>query len=376
MSSSPGPDTLQPLTQQPLIRQPFTLHDPDRRGFASDNYAGVHPEVLAALAAANGGHQVSYGADVYTARLQEILADRFGAGVQGYGVFNGTGANVVGLQSMLPHWGAVICAESAHINTDENGAPERVAGIKLLTVPTLDGKLRPADLDRFRRQPADVHRPLPEVVSITESTELGTVYTPGELAALTSRAHQLGLRVHLDGSRLANAAAGLGVELRALTTDVGVDVVSLGGTKNGLLFGELVLVINPDAVSGLGYLQKLNMQLASKMRFLSAQFIALLEGELWRRSAGHANAMATRLRTALQSRIESGAITGLTFTQSTDANTVLARLPDGVADRLRQKFAFYDWNPAVGEVRWVCSFDTTEEDVDGLVAAVEAELKP
>lgn len=369
MSSSP-----QTETAQPEIAQPFRLHDPDRRGFASDNYAGVHPQVLAALAAANGGHQVSYGADVYTARLQEILADQFGLGVQGFGVFNGTGANVVGLQSMLPHWGAVICAETAHINTDENGAPERVAGIKLLTVPTPDGKLRPADLDRFPRQPDDVHHPLPEVVSITESSELGTVYTPDELVALTTRAHQLGLRVHMDGSRLANAAAGLGVELRALTTDVGVDVVSLGGTKNGLLFGELVLVINPDAVSGLGYLQKLNMQLASKMRFLSAQFIALLDGGLWRCSAGHANAMATRLRTALQSKIDSGAITGLAFTQSTDANTVLATLPDGVADRLRQKFAFYDWNPAVGEVRWVCSFDTTEEDVDGFVAAVEAEL--
>ena len=356
-------------------RRPLTLHDRERRGFASDNYAGVHPEVLQALAAANGGHQISYGADVYTARLQEILIDRFGPGVQGFGVFNGTGANVVGLQSMLPHWGAVICAESAHINTDENGAPERVAGIKLLTVPSADGKLRPGDLDRFPRRPEDVHHPLPEVVSITESTELGTAYTPDELSALTERAHQLGLTVHLDGSRLANAAAGLGVGLRELTTDVGVDVVSLGGTKNGLLFGELVLAINPEAVSGLGYLQKLNMQLASKMRFLSAQFIALLEGDLWLRSAGHADAMAQRLRTALQTKIDSGAISGITFTQATEANTVLATLPEGVADRVRQKFAFYDWNPTAGEVRWVCSFDTTEDDVDGFVAALEAELK-
>lgn len=350
------------------------LHDPGVRGFASDNYAGVHPEVLEAVAGANGGHEVSYGADAYTARLRDVLVDHFGAGVQGFGVFNGTGANVVGLQSMLPHWGAVICADSAHIHTDENGAPERVAGIKLLTVPASDGKLKPSDLDRFPRQPADVHHPLPEVVSITESTELGTAYTAEEIAALAQCAHQLGLTVHMDGSRLANAAVGLGVPLRALTTDAGVDVVSLGGTKNGLMFGELVVVVNPDAVSGLPYLQKLNMQLASKMRFLSAQFIALLEGDLWQRSAGHANAMAHRLRTALEGKIDSGAISGIGFTQSTDANTVFATLPDGVADRLRQKFAFYDWNSAVGEVRWVCSFDTTEQDVDDFVAAIEAEL--
>lgn len=351
-----------------------TLHDPELRSFASDNYAGVHPEVLEAVAAANGGHQISYGADAYTARLQDVLVDHFGPGVEGFGVFNGTGANVVGLQSMLPHWGAVVCAESAHIHTDENGAPERVAGIKLLTVPTVDGKLRPADLDRFPRVPADVHHPLPEVVSITESTELGTAYTPEEVTALASRAHELGLTVHLDGSRLANAAVSLGVPLRALTTDAGVDVVSLGGTKNGLMFGEIVLAINPGAVSGLAYLRKLNMQLASKMRFLSAQFIALLDGDLWQRSAGRANAMASRLRTALQDKIDSGVISGISFTQATDANTILATLPDGVADRLRQKFAFYDWNPATREVRWVCSFDTTEEDVDAFVDAIEAEL--
>jgi threonine aldolase len=350
------------------------LHDPDHRGFASDNYAGAHPEILEALARANGGHQVSYGADAYTARLQDVLADHFGPQVQGFGVFNGTGANVVGLQSMVPHWGSVVCAESAHINTDENGAPERVAGIKLLTVPTADGKLRPEDLDRYPREPADVHHPLPAAVSITQSSELGTVYTPDELAALTGRAHDLGLSVHMDGSRLANAAAHLGVPLRAITTDAGVDVLSLGGTKNGLVFGELVVVLDPAAVTGMAYLQKLNMQLASKMRFLSAQFVALLEGDLWLRSASRANAMATRLRTALEERLAAGTIRGLRFTQNTDANTILATLPAGVPDRLRQKFAFYDWNPAVNEVRWVCAFDTTEADVDRFVAAIEAEL--
>jgi threonine aldolase len=351
-----------------------SLHDPNLRGFASDNYAGVHPEVLQALARANGGHQVSYGADAYTARLQEVLVDHFGPGAQGYGVFNGTGANVVGMQAMLPHWGSVICADSAHIHTDENGAPERVAGIKLLPVPTPDGKLRPDDLDRYPRDPQDVHHPLPAVVSITQSTELGTVYSPDELGALSRRAHDLGFRVHLDGSRLANAAAGLGVGLQALTRDAGIDVLSFGGTKNGLMFGELVVVLNPDAVDGLPYLQKMNMQLASKMRFLSTQFIALLDGDLWQRSAGHANAMAQRLRRNLEQRVAAGRITGLEFTQATEANTILATVPDGVADRLRQKFAFYDWNPAAREVRWVCSFDTAEDDVDGFIAAIEAEL--
>lgn len=351
-----------------------SLHDRDRRGFASDNYSGVHPEVLEALIRANEGHQVSYGDDVYTARLQEVIGDHFGPGAQAYGAFNGTGANVVGLQAMLPHWGAVVCAETAHINTDENGAPERVAGIKLLTVPTADGKLRPDDLERYPRDPRDVHHPLPAVVSITESTELGTVYTADEIAALAARAHDLGLTVHMDGSRLANAAAALDVGLGALTREVGVDVLSLGGTKNGLMFGELVLVLDPDTVAGVPYLQKMNMQLASKMRFLSAQFIALLEGDLWRRSAGHANAMARRLRTGLEERLAAGAISGVSFSQPTEANSIFAVLPEGVADRLRDRYAFYDWDPTRGEVRWVCSFDTDTEDVDGFLAAVESEL--
>lgn len=350
------------------------LHDRQTRGFASDNYAGAHPEVLEALGRANGGHQPSYGADVYTARLAELLVDHFGSGVQGFGVFNGTGANVVGLQSMLPRWGSVITAESAHIHTDEAGAPERVAGIKLLTIPTGDGKLRPDDLDRYPVDPTDVHHPLPAVLSITESTEYGTVYTPDELRALTDHAHEHGLTVHMDGARIANAAAGLGVPLRAISTDVGIDVLSLGGTKNGVLFGEIVLVINPDAVTGIDYLRKLNMQLASKMRFLSAQFVALLDDDLWLRSATQANAMAARLRTGIQQRLDAGTISGLSFSQPTQANTILATLPDGMADRLRQRFAFYDWDPAAREVRWVCSFDTTESDVDQFLSAIDFEL--
>jgi threonine aldolase len=351
-----------------------TLHDPDNRGFASDNYAGIHPEILVAIAAANGGHQISYGEDEYTERLQHVFAEHFGDGVQAYPVFNGTGANVVGLQSMMPRWGAVVCASTAHIHTDEGGAPERVAGLKLLTVDTPDGKLTPQLIDKQAWGWGDEHRAQPLVVSITQTTEVGTCYTVDEVRAIADHAHSLGMKLHMDGARVANAAATLDAPLRALTTDAGVDVLSFGGTKNGLLFGEAILVLNPDAATGLPYLRKLNMQLASKMRFVSAQLIALLTDGLWLRSAQHANAMATRLRSALEASVASGAITGLGFSQATQANGVFATLPAGVADRLRESFRFYDWDSARSEVRWMCSWDTTEDDIDAFVAAIEREL--
>ncbi len=344
------------------------LHDPSVRGFASDNYSGVHPEVLAALAAANEGHQVSYGEDEYTARLHQLMEEHFGAGIECFPVFNGTGANVLALQSLLPRWGAVICAATAHINMDENGAPERVGGIKLLQVPTSDGKLTPELIDREAWGWGDEHRAQPLAVSITQTTELGTCYTPEEVRAIAEHVHAKGMTLHMDGARLANAAAHLGVPLRAFTRDAGVDILSFGGTKNGLLFGEVVVSLNPAASSGLIYLRKMNMQLASKMRFMSAQFIALLDGDLWLRSASHANAMAARLRAGVE------AIPGVELSQKTESNGVFAILPAGVADRLRTAFRFYDWNEATGEVRWMCSFDTTEDDVDSFLAAIRREL--
>ena len=345
-----------------------TLHDTALRGFASDNYSGVHPEVLSAIAAANDGHQTAYGDDVYTARLQEVFAHHFGGEVEAFPVFNGTGANVTGLQSMLPRWGAVIAASTAHINVDEGGAPERVAGIKLLTVPTDDGKLTPELVDREAWGWGDEHRAQPLVVSITQSTELGTLYTPEEIRALADHAHGHGMRLHLDGARIANAAAALDLPLRAFTRDVGVDVLSFGGTKNGAMLGEAIVVLDPAASEGLRYLRKLNMQLSSKMRFVSAQLIALLEGDLWLRSARHANAMAARLRAGVEAGIADGSIRGVAFTQPTQVNGVFATLPDGVADRLRESFRFYDWDAARREVRWMCSFDTQPEDVDAFVA--------
>ncbi|MDR6200313.1 threonine aldolase [Microbacterium sp. SORGH_AS428] len=370
-----------------------TLHDTAVRGFASDNYSGVHPEVLAAIAAANAGHQIAYGEDAYTARLQEVVRAHFGERAEAFPVFNGTGANVTGLQSMLPRWGAVIAASTAHINVDEGGAPERVGGMKLLTVPSPDGKLTPELVDREAWGWGDEHRAQPLVVSITQTSELGTLYTPDEIRALADHAHERGMRLHLDGARISNAAAALGVPLAAFTTDAGVDVVSLGGTKNGALGAEAIVVLDPAASTGLTYLRKLNMQLASKMRFVSAQLVALYEGDLWLRNASHANAMAQRLRRGVDAGLADGSIRGVSFTHPTQANGLFAILPEGVAERLRESFRFYDWGPADGgsdqresddasgggedesrrEVRWMCSFDTTEDDIDAFVTAIARE---
>ena len=333
------------------------------RHFASDNYAGVHPEVLAAVAAANVGHVPAYGDDPWTERLQEVVRDQLGDGATAYPVINGTGANVVALQAMLPRWGAVVCTDVAHVNTDENGAPERVGGLKLLTVPAPDGRLTPELVARQAWGFGDVHRAQPGVVSLTQATELGTVYTPDAVRELCDQAHALGMRVHMDGSRLANAAAHLGLPLRALTTDCGVDVLSLGGTKNGLLLGEAVVVLDPAAVDGVEYLRKADMQLASKMRFVSAQLVALYEGDLWLRSARRANAMAARLRAGLD-------VLGLDITLPTEANGVFVRLPPRVAAELRRRWRFYDWDVSDGTVRLMCAFDTTEQDVDDLLEAL------
>lgn len=350
------------------------LHDTSIRGFASDNYSGVHPEVLAAIAAANDGHQVAYGDDVYTEHLQDVFARHFGEGIEAFPVFNGTGANVTALQSMLPRWGAVISASTAHINVDEGGAPERVGGIKLLTVPAPDGKLTPELIDLEAWGWGDEHRAQPLVVSITQTTELGTAYTADEVRAIADHAHERGMTLHMDGARLSNAAASLDLPLRAFTRDAGVDVLSVGGTKNGALGAEAIVVLNPDASVGLKYLRKLNMQLASKMRFTSTQLIALYGGELWIDNARHANAMARRLRDALDAGIAAGELPGLGFTQQTQSNGVFATLPAGVADRLRERFRFYDWDAARGEVRWMCSFDTSEADIDAFIIGIREEL--
>jgi threonine aldolase len=339
-----------------------------RAFFNSDNYAPVLPEVMAALAAVNEGHAPAYGADPVTARVEARLREELGEDARAFLVLNGTGANVVALRSMLRPWQGVVCAESAHLNVDEGGAPEAVGRIKLLTVPSADGKLTPGLVATRLVRLGEEHVVQPGVVSVTQSTELGTLYTPDELAALAEHAHGNGMRLHIDGARLGNAAAALGVPLRAITTDIGADAVSFGGTKAGLMLGEAVVLLGGENAEALPYLRKQSMHLASKMRYVAAQLEALLTGELWRRSAAHANAMAARLADAV------GGLDGVRITQRVQANAVFAVLPPGVAEALQREWGFYTWDEQTGEVRWMCSWDTSEADVDAFAAAVAAAL--
>jgi threonine aldolase len=335
-----------------------------RAYFNSDNYAPVLPEVMHALAAVNRGHEPAYGADSVTARVEARLRREFGETAHAFLVLNGTGANIVGLRALLAPWQGVICAETAHLNVDEGGAPERIGGFKLLTVSTPDGKLTPELVAPRIVRIGDEHAVQPAVVSVTQTTELGTLYTPEELGTLADLAHAHGMRLHVDGARLANAAAALGVPLRAITTDAGVDIVSFGGTKAGLMLGEAVVLLGDGPHDALPYLRKQSMQLASKMRYVAAQFEALLTDELWRRAAERANAMAARLAAAVEG------IEGVRITQRVQANVVFAVLPPDVAERLQADWGFYTWDERTGEVRWMCSHDTRAEDVDAFAAAI------
>jgi len=337
-----------------------------RAHFNSDNYAPVLPEVMAAIAAANQGHAPAYGADAVTARVEARMRAELGEHAHPFLVLNGTAANVVALRALLRPWQGVVCAESAHLNVDEGGAPETMAGIKLLTVPAPHGKLTPELVATRLVRIGDEHAVQPGAVSVTQSTELGTLYAPQELAALAEQAHANGMALHVDGARLANAAAALDVPLRAITTDVGADAVSFGGTKAGLMLGEAIVLLREEMAPALPYLRKQSMQLASKMRYVAAQFEALLEDELWRRAAGHANAMAARLAAAVAD------LDGVTVTHAVQANAVFAVLPPGVAERLQRDWGFYTWDERTGEVRWMCSHDTRAEDVDAFAAAIAA----
>lgn len=346
---------------------PATAH------FASDNYASVHPEVLAAITEVNVGHDAAYGADAATAAFNAAVEAEFGEGALGFPVFNGTGANVVSLMALSPRWGGVVASEHAHIHRDENGAPERVGGLKILPVPAPDGRIDPATLDAWAADVGDEHRAQPLVLSVTQSTELGTVYDLEALTTLIDRAHALGMRVHLDGARLANAAAALGVSLAEACG--GADVVSFGGTKNGAMGAEAVVALAPDLRSSMAHdlphLRKSTMQLGSKMRFASAQLTALLTSRnesgdpLWLRNARHANAMATWLRAELEPLAAAG---DLRFTQPTEANAVFVEMPRALAAQLRETYRFYDWQPGstveTVEVRLMCSWDTRSEDCD------------
>jgi threonine aldolase len=335
-----------------------------RGSFASDNYAGALPDVVEAVAAVNEGHAPAYGADEVTERMQQRFRDAFGPEAVALPVFNGTGANVVCLRAVARPYDAVVCAATAHLNVDECAAPERVGGFKLLTVETSDGKLTPELVAPRLVRFGDEHAAQPRVVSITQSTELGTLYSVEEIQALADQAHAHGMVLHLDGARLANAAAALDCSLSAITTDAGVDVLSFGATKNGALGAEAVVLLRADLGDGVQFMRKQSMQLASKMRFISAQLDAMLAGDRWREPAAHANAMARRLHKALAD------VDGVSFNQLVQANALFAVLPPGVAEDLQRDWRFYTWDESTGEVRWMCSWDTTPEDVDAFAAAV------
>lgn len=334
--------------------------------FASDNYAGVHPQVMAAIAAADAlGHVVAYGDDPVTAGAVARVREHLGEAAQVYFVWGGTAANVLCLEALAPRsHQAVVCAESAHIYVDEGGAPERQLGRKLLPIATPDGKLTPELVATRAVRFGDEHAVQPKVLSITQSTELGTRYDPQEVRALADFAHERGMLLHIDGARIMNAAAGLGCSLRELTVDLGVDALSLGVTKNGGLGAEAAVLFDEAFADGFAWRRKSAMQLASKHRYLAAQVDAMLSDELWLRNASHSNAMARRLAAAVHD------VPGVLVTQEVQANAVFAIVPAEVTRALQAHFPFYVWDERTGEVRWMCSWDTTEADVDAFAAAL------
>ena len=327
------------------------------RGFASDNNAGVHPEILEAIARANDGHVIAYGDDPFTRSAIAKFEEHFGSGIEVFFTFNGTGANVLGLQALIRPYQAVLCSDYAHIYTDECGAPEKHLGSKLIPLAHENGKI---SLDAVRHAYhgiGDQHHVQAKVISITQATEMGTVYHPQEIRALAEFAHERGMFLHMDGARIANAAAGLGQTLRQATRDLGVDVLSFGGTKNGILGGEAVVFFNPALGADFLYLRKQGMQLASKMRFIAAQFEALLTNDLWRKSAEHANRMAKVLEAAV------ARIPQVRVVWKVEANGVFAQIPRRAIEKIKERYFYYSWIEDENIVRWMCSFDTTEQDI-------------
>ncbi|MEP6590285.1 MAG: low specificity L-threonine aldolase [Gemmatimonadota bacterium] len=337
------------------------------REFASDNTAPAHPAVLQAMLAANQGPAVAYGDDPWTERARAWFRQQFAEDTEAFLTWNGTGANVVGLRALVRPWQAIICTAQAHIQVDECGAPELLTGCKLIDVPTPDAKLTPAMIRTAAIGIGNEHHVQPGAVSITQVTEYGTIYTRDEITALCATAHELGMRVHMDGSRIANAAAALDLPVRAFTRDAGVDILSFGATKNGGLGAEAVVVLDPALRGELKYLRKQSAQLASKMRFLAAQFLALAEDDLWLGNARQANAMARRLADGL------AGVPGVRVTQAVEASAVFAILPRPVTERLQERFHFYVWDEATGEVRWMTSWAHQAVDVDEFLAAIRVE---
>jgi threonine aldolase len=340
-----------------------------KRNFASDNNAGIHPEVFEAIKAANDGHVIAYGGDQITARAVKLFQKHFGEDVAVHFVFGGTGANVLGLQAITNSHHAIICVETAHVHVDECGAPEKFTGCKLLIAPTPDGKLRVEQIKPMLHGIGVEHHVQPHVISISQATEMGTVYTKEELRALADFAHENGMLLHVDGARLANAAVSLNASLKEITADAGVDVLSFGGTKNGMMYGEAVVFFDKKLAVDFKYIRKQGMQLPSKMRFITAQFEALLAGDLWKRSAAHSNRMARMLANELAN------VPQIKLTQAVETNGVFAIMPAEYIPRLQEKYFFYVWDEEISEVRLMASFDTTEEDIRDFIDFVRKTVK-
>jgi threonine aldolase len=339
-----------------------------KRGFASDNNAGMHPDVLKEIAAVNIGHVIGYGSDIYTARVKELFKKHLGESCEIFFVFNGTAANVLGLSGVTHSWNSVITAFSAHIEQDECGAPEKFTGCKVLTVDTSDGKITIDMLDRHMHGFDFEHHSQPKVISIAQATELGTVYTADEIKKISGFAHKNGMLLHMDGARIANAAVTLNLPFKAFTTDTGVDVLSFGGTKNGMMFGEAVCFLRPGLSENFKYIRKQGMQLASKMRFISAQYLAYFKDDLWKKCAAHSNSMAKLLYEKVKD------IDGLKVTQPVQSNGVFVIIPGKVAEKLSKEYFFYPWNEKTSEYRWMTSWDTTEEDISNFVDLLKMEI--
>ncbi len=327
------------------------------KGFASDNNSGVHPSILRAIEEANHGHVTGYGHDPYTEQAIELFRDKFGKETEVFFVFNGTGANVLGLSTVTRSFNAIICTDTAHIEEDECGAPEKFTGCKLLPVEAVHGKLTPALVERHLKGFDFEHHAQPRVISVSQSTEMGTVYKPDELRDLATIAHDHGMLLHMDGARIANAAITLQMDFKEFTKDCGVDLLSFGGTKNGMMMGEAVLFFDPALAVNAKYLRKQSMQLYSKMRFVSAQFLAYFKNDLWMQNASHANKMAQLLKNEISK------IPEIEITQPVESNGVFAKIPRKIIEPLQKQFFFYVWNEVQAEVRWMTSFDTTENEI-------------
>jgi len=333
--------------------------------FGSDNHSGVHPDIIKAIESVNLGYSVAYGDDVYTKRAVKKLKEHFGNNIDIYFVGNGTAANILGLKAVTKSFNSIFCAENAHLNVHECCGPEKFTGCKLVTIPTLNGKLSIDLLKPHLIGFGDPHMAQPKVISITQSTERGTVYTPSDIKELSDFAHKNGMLLHMDGARLSNAAASLNVNLNAICGDVGVDVLSFGGTKNGMMFGDAVIFFDKKLSKNFEFIRKQGMHLTSKMRYISTQFEALLSNDLWLKNAKHANKMAQLLYNEIKS------IPQIEITQKVQVNAVFATLPKNIIKKLWKKYAFHIIDEKTLEVRWMCSFNTTKEDVLNFVKTIK-----